>query len=250
MSCSRPLEGRRVLITGAAKGIGAQMVESFAASGANVLACVRRPTEEVNQRCEYLAQQYQVEVRQLCFDLSDELAIKNEMKRLFSDKIRIDILVNNAGVAVGGFLNMTSMDDIKAAFQVNFFAPVLITQYAAKWMMRQRSGVIINIGSIAGMDNFAGYTAYGSSKGALMQFTKIIANELAPYGVRVNAIAPALIDTSMAQKMETKAGDAMVERSSMKRLGQPIEIADLAVYLASEKASFINGQVIRADGGM
>lgn len=250
MLSSKPLQGRRVLITGAAKGIGAQMVESFAAAGANVLACVRSPSDAVQQRFESLALQYGVEVKPLCFDLSDEQAIKNAMQRLFSDKTRIDILVNNAGVAAGGFLNMTTMDSIKTAFQVNFFAPVQMTQYVAKWMTRQRSGVIINLGSIAGLDNFAGYTAYGSSKAALMQFTKIIANELAPYGVRVNAIAPALIDTAMAQQMESKAGDAMVERSSMKRLGRPTEIADLAVYLASDQASFINGQVIRADGGM
>lgn len=250
MSSFRPLQGRRVLITGAAKGIGAQMVQSFAAAGANVLACVRSPNVAVQQRCESLAIQYDVEVSLLCFDLSDEQAIKNAMHSLFSEKTRIDILVNNAGIAVGGFLNMTTMDSIKMAFQVNFFAPVQITQYVAKWMARQRSGVIINLGSIAGLDNFAGYTAYGTSKGALMQFTKIIANELAPCGVRVNAIAPALIDTAMAQQMESKASDAMVERSSMKRLGQPTEIADLAVYLASDQASFINGQVIRADGGM
>jgi 3-oxoacyl-[acyl-carrier protein] reductase len=127
---------------------------------------------------------------------------------------------------------------------------VQLTQYVAKWMMRQRSGVIINLGSIAGLDNFSGYTAYGSSKSALTQFTKIIANELAPYGVRVNAIAPALIDTSMARQMESKAGHAMIERSAMKRMGSPAEIADLAVFLASDQASFINGQVIRADGGM
>jgi 3-oxoacyl-[acyl-carrier protein] reductase len=247
---SRPLQGRRVLITGAAKGIGAQMVESFAAAGANVLACVRSPSNAVQERCESLALQYDVEVRPLCFDLSDEQAIKKAMQRLFSEKVYIDILVNNAGVATGGFLNMTTMDSIKTSFQVNFFAPFQMTQYVAKWMTRQRSGVIINLGSIAGLDNYAGYTAYGSSKAALMQFTKIIANELAPYGVRVNAIAPALVDTAMAQKMESKAGDAMIERSSMKRLGRPTEIADLAVYLASDHASFINGQVIRADGGM
>lgn len=247
---SKHLQGKCALITGAAKGIGAELVNVFAAAGADVIACIRQFDAGVQENFDSLAAQNCVKIRIVCFDLSDEEALKQTMKSLFMEKIRIDFLINNAGVASGSFLNMTTIDSIRSVFEVNFFAPVLITQYVSKWMIRQGGGVIINLGSIAGLDNFTGYTAYGTSKAALMQFTKIIANELAPYGIRVNSIAPALIDTAMAEKMESKAGNAMVQRSAMKRLGRVKEIADLAIFLASDESSFINGQVIRADGGM
>ncbi|MDR3724533.1 MAG: SDR family NAD(P)-dependent oxidoreductase [Terracidiphilus sp.] len=249
MSSFKVLTGKCAMITGAAKGIGAQILESFVAAGADVVACVRTPSDALQQRLDDLSQIHGVRTQMLCIDLMDERAIKQAMQSLYSSRAQIDILVNNAGMANGGFLTMTSMEDVKSAMQVNFLAPLQITQYVAKLMMRRRHGVIINMGSIAGLDSLPGYTAYGSSKAALMQFTKVVANELAPYGIRVNAIAPGLIDTHMAEQMETKAGESMVARSAMKRLGRPQEIADIAVFLASEQSSFINGQIIRADGG-
>ena len=116
--------------------------------------------------------------------------------------------------------------------------------------MRQKSGVIINMGSVAGLENFAGYTAYGSSKAAIMLFTKTIARELAPYGIRVNAIAPGLTDTGMAGQMEEKAWHEMVGRTDLNRLGKPEEIAKTIVWLASDASSFMTGQIVRVDGGM
>lgn len=244
------LAGKTALITGCSKGIGAEILHLFAAEGANIVACVRSANPEFITRMDDLVSEFGISVRLLEFDLGDEGSIKQAMQVLFAEKVKIDVLVNNAGVATGGFLNMTSIESMKNVFQINFFAPVLITQYVAKIMMRQRSGSIVNVGSIAGIDNFPGYTAYGSSKAALLQFTRIISNELAPFGIRVNSIAPALIDTNMAKQMEDKATDNMVGRSAMKRLGRPEEIANLALFLASDKSSFINGQTIRADGGM
>jgi 3-oxoacyl-[acyl-carrier protein] reductase len=182
--------------------------------------------------------------------MSDESAIKNTLQPLLKEKRQIDVLINNAGVATGGLLRMTSMTQLREVFQINFFSQVLITQMISKLMMRQKSGVIINMGSVAGLDSFAGYTAYGSSKAAVMSFTRIIARELASYNIRVNAIAPGLTDTNMANQMEGKAYQEMVNRSAMNRLGKPEEIAQLMVYLASDDASFVNGQVIRIDGGM
>ena len=250
MSSSKPLDGKTALITGAAKGIGAQMVETFAEAGADVIACVRANSDFLRQHFDSIAHTHGVQVRMLCFDLMFEDDIKHAMHGLHASKTRVDVLVNNAGVMTSSLLGMTSIESFKSTFQVNFFAPVQITQYVSKLMIKQRHGAIINVGSIAGLENFAGYSAYGSSKAALMQFTRILANELALYGIRVNAVAPALVDTPMAEKMGSKAADGIFTRSALKRMTKPNEIAEIAVFLASDKASFINGQTIRVDGGM
>ncbi len=238
------------MITGCNRGIGREAVRLFAENGNNLICCIRKENTDFEQFISGLRSRYGVKIETLYFDMSDESAIKNTLQPLLKEKRQIDVLINNAGVATGGLLQMTSMTQLREVFQINFFSQVLITQMISKLMMRQKSGVIINMGSVAGLDSFAGYTAYGSSKAAVMSFTRIIARELASYNIRVNAIAPGLTDTNMANQMEGKAYQEMVNRSAMNRLGKPEEIAQLMVYLASDDASFVNGQVIRIDGGM
>jgi 3-oxoacyl-[acyl-carrier protein] reductase len=145
---------------------------------------------------------------------------------------------------------MTPISKIKEVFEINFFSQLLIIQYVSKLMMKQKSGSIVNMASIVGLDGYPGYTAYGSSKAALIYATKTLARELAPYNVRINAIAPGLTETDMAMQMEGKAKDKMVNDSAMKRLAKPEEIANMALFLASDLSSFVNGQVMRVDGGM
>ena len=241
---------KTVMITGCNRGIGREAVRLFAENGNNLICCIRKENSDFEQFVSGLRSKYGVKIETLYFDMSDESAIKNTLQPLLKEKRQIDVLINNAGVATGGLLQMTSMTQLREVFQINFFSQVLITQMISKLMMRQKSGVIINMGSVAGLDSFAGYTAYGSSKAAVMSFTRIIARELASYNIRVNAIAPGLTDTNMANQMEGKAYQEMVNRSAMNRLGKPEEIAQLMVYLASDDASFVNGQVIRIDGGM
>lgn len=241
---------KTVMITGCNRGIGREAVRLFAENGNNLICCIRKENSDFEQFISGLRSKYGVKIETLYFDMSDESAIKNTLQPLLKEKRQIDVLINNAGVATGGLLQMTSMTQLREVFQINFFSQVLITQMISKLMMRQKSGVIINMGSVAGLDSFAGYTAYGSSKAAVMSFTRIIARELASYNIRVNAIAPGLTDTNMANQMEGKAYQEMVNRSAMNRLGKPEEIAQLMVYLASDDASFVNGQVIRIDGGM
>ena len=241
---------KTVMITGCNRGIGREAVRLFAENGNNLICCIRKENSDFEQFISDLRSRYGVKIDTLYFDMSDESAIKNTLQPLLKEKRQIDVLINNAGVATGGLLQMTSMTQLREVFQINFFSQVLITQMISKLMMRQKSGVIINMGSVAGLDSFAGYTAYGSSKAAVMSFTRTIARELASYNIRVNAIAPGLTDTNMANQMEGKAYQEMVNRSAMNRLGKPEEIAQLMVYLASDDASFVNGQVIRIDGGM
>lgn len=243
-------EKKTAVITGCNRGIGKEVIKLLAEQGTNVICCIRKENLGFTKFLNDLADNFNITTEILYFDMADEEGIKAGMKSILQRKQRVDILVNNAGIATGGFLQMTSIQQLKDVFQINFFSQVLITQLISKLMMRQKSGTIVNMGSIAGLENFAGYTAYGSSKAAIMSFTRTLACELAPYNIRVNAVAPGLIDTGMAGQMEGKASIKMIERSNFKRLGKPEEIAKLIVWLASDNASFITGQIYRADGGM
>ena len=238
------------MITGCNRGIGKEAVRLFAERGYNLICCIRKENEEFSAFISELKENNKIDADILYFDMTDEDSIKEALKPILKDRRRIDVLINNAGIATGGFLQMTSMKQLKEVFQINYFSHVLITQLITKLMMRQKSGCIVNMGSVAGLDNFAGYTAYGASKAAIMSFTRTVARELAPYNIRVNAIAPGLTDTGMAGQMEEKAWKEMVERTDMNRLGRPNEIAQMMLFLASDEASFITGQVYRVDGGM
>jgi len=244
------MSNKTVLITGCNRGIGREAVRLFAENGYNLICCIRKEHPDFSAFVDKLKAQHGINAEILYFEMTDEDAIKEALKPILKERRQIDVLINNAGIATGGFLQMTSMKQLKEVFQINYFSHVLITQQITKLMMRQKNGCVINMGSVAGLDNFAGYTAYGASKAAMMAFTRTIARELAPYNIRVNAIAPGLTDTGMAGQMEEKAWKEMVERTDMNRLGRPEEIARMMLFLASDEASFITGQVYRVDGGM
>ena len=244
-------KGKNVLITGSRGGIGRSLVEEFAKNGANIFASLRSPDEEFNKFITDLQKKYSVNIDTLYFDITDTELMKKELKRVFFEqKIPVDILVNNAGVAHGGFFQMTPISKIKEVFEINLFSHMEITQIILKNMIKQKKGSIVNIASISGLDLNEGNCAYGVSKAAVIAWTKTLALETARYNIRVNAVAPSLVDTRMAEQMEDKSGKKMVEDSAMKRLARPEEIAKIVVFLASDETSFINGQTIRIDGGM
>lgn len=242
--------GKTVLITGCNRGIGKSVLEKFASNGANIIACIRNVNAEFTKFIENLSLEHSVEIECFELDLSNEDSIKSVIKTLYSNKKDIDILVNNAGVVSMKLLQMTTMQELKDVFQVNFFSQVLLTQGISKLMMRKRSGIIINLCSVGGLDAFPAYTAYGCSKAAMSYFTKTMAKELASYNIRVNAVAPGLVDTDMQKELSNLANDEVLSRTSIKRPAKPSEVADTILYLASEKSSYINGQIIRIDGGM
>ena len=250
MSYEKILEGKNVLITGTNRGIGKNILELFAENGANIVACARKRNKGFQNFLDTVKNKHMIDIQPLYFDLSKEQEVKDSLKKILSNKKEIHVLVNNAGVAHGGLLQMVSIDHLKEIFEINLFSQLLIIQYISKIMIRQNYGSIINIASVAGIDANPGYIGYGTSKAALIFATKTLSKELARYNIRVNAIAPGLTDTEMANQMEKKAKSRMLESSSMNRLARTDEISNTVLFLASDSSSFITGQTLRVDGGI
>lgn len=238
-----------ILITGANGGLGRMFAKKFAEKGDSLILCVRKERQDFLEFVSQLQKNNNIDIDVVYFDHTKEDEIKKCLFPMLREK-RIDVLVNNAGIEHGGLFQMTKLETIRNVFEVNLFSAMFIAQQTVRSMMKRKSGCIINIASIAGLDLKEGNCAYGVSKAALIAFTKTLSKEVAASGIRVNAVAPGLTDTRMAEAMNPKAKEEMIQASSMKRLAKPEEIADVVLYLASPEASFINGQVIRIDGGM
>jgi 3-oxoacyl-[acyl-carrier protein] reductase len=245
------LTGKNAVITGCARGIGKKMVEAFAENGANIWACCRTPTTEYEGFIGALASAKGVRITPLYFDLADHAKIKEAVRSIMASKTSVDILVNNAGVTYNALFQMTPLEKMREVFEVNFFSQMVLTQYIVKLMTRQKSGSIINISSTAALDGNAGRALYGASKAAMICVTKAMARELAATNIRVNAIAPGLTDTDMVGASMTEAViEATIAQTKLGRIGKPEEIASSAVFLASDLASYVTGQVLRVDGGL
>lgn len=244
------LENKLAIITGCNRGIGLATVNAFVAQGASIIACVRNESPDFKQHCDQLAATHGVSIDILAFDLTLADATKAAIARIVALRRKIDILVNNAGAASGALFQMTTQRDLRDIFDINFFAQLQFTQSISRLMTRQRSGSIINMASVAGLIGEPGMTAYGSSKAALIQATRTLASELGATGIRVNAIAPSITHTDMYDQMAPAARNRLIEAAALKRAAEPEEIANVALFLASDLSSYITGQVIRVDGGI
>ena len=244
------LEGKTVIVTGTAKGMGKQMVETFVANGANVFAHARTETEAHKAYCAELAKKHGVQVFPLYFDLRDTEAMKEAIKEIRGTKLVIDGLVNNAGITYNSLFQMTNMEELRNQMEVNFFAPFLFTQYISKLMVRNKKGSIVSISSSAALDGNSGKSAYGASKAALLTMTMCISEELAATGIRANIICPGVTATDMLSTMPDYIMDIQKEATFLKKVGETADIANTALYLLSDYSSYVTGQVIRVDGGV
>ena len=243
------LKDKWTVITGCNRGIGLETLKVFAREGSNIIACSRIAKKDFTEVCNEFSSKYSVEIKNVTFDLEDVQQTKDGVRAIKSACPRVNILINNAAIASGALFNMTKLDEINRVFQINYIAPIILSQGISRSMMRAKSGCIINISSNAGIYAESGMTAYGSSKAALNYVTKVMATELAAYNIRVNAIAPGVVETEMLDQMEEKARSNLIKSSMMKRPAKTIEVANTALYLASELAAFVTGQVIGVDGG-
>lgn len=245
------LQTKNAIVTGARTGIGRAIVETFAREGANVWAIVHWEDSAWLRDMEALAKEHKVWIKPVYIDMSDEEQIKQGMQSIIKEKLPIDILVNAAGVlSPKRLFTMTSIEDMRRLMNVNFYAAMQLSQLAARVMMRQKSGNIIHISSISAWGDDSAQLEYAVSKTAINCATKKMAAELGAYGIRVNAVAPGLINTKMLMDEDAEAVEQLKDNTYLKRIGQPEDVASMVTYLASDDAAYVTGQVIRVDGGM
>ena len=248
------LKDRVTLITGGAAGIGKATAERFAEEGARVIICdVNKDAgEDALQSLGPAAQFFLV-------DVTDRQAVQSWIQDVLDAYGRLDVLVNNAGILRdallvkmknGTLIKQMSETEFDLVVAVNLKGVFNCTQAVAPFMIRQKSGVILNATSVVGMDGNLGQTNYIATKAGVIGMTKVWSRELGPYNIRVNAVAPGFTATEIIGSMPEKIIEAMKARTPLGRLGQPRDIANAYLFLASDEAAFITGTVLRVDGGI
>ena len=244
-------EERRVsVVTGGSRGIGRAICLALARPGDVVAFNHYDPDESAAEETLALLAERGVTARGEKFDVADPAAVGEFLKRVVDEYGRVDNLVNNAGITMDALLVRMSLEQFERVLRVNLVGAFVCLQAAAKIMMRQRAGSIVNIASVVGQIGNVGQANYAASKAGLMALTKTAAKELAPRGVRVNAVAPGFIETDMTRDLPAKAAEMMKAMIPMGRVGQPEDVAEVVTFLCSDAARYITGQVIHVSGGM
>jgi 3-oxoacyl-[acyl-carrier protein] reductase len=243
------LADKVALVTGSARGIGKAIVERFAAEGAVVV--ISDVANEAAAR-ETLAgiEKNGGEGRVEMFDVGDAAQVDAAVANILSVRGRIDILVNNAGITRDNLLMRMSVEDFDAVVRTNLKGTFLLTKAVSRHMIKQRGGRIINMSSVVGLMGNAGQSNYSAAKAGIAGFTKSMARELGSRGITVNAIAPGFIQTAMTSSLPEAVQKSFLDQIPLKRFAAPEEVAELALYLASEGAGYVTGQVIGINGGL
>lgn len=243
------LSNKVALITGASRGIGRAIATRFAQEGANV-AFTYLSSVEKGQALEAELAAFGIKAKGYRSDASDFQAADQLITDVVADFGKLDIVVNNAGITRDGLLMRMTEDQWDEVMRVNLKSVFNLTKAATKPMMRAKSGSIINLTSVVGIRGNAGQANYAASKAGIIGFTKSVALELGSRNIRSNAIAPGFIETEMTHGLDEKALESWKSSIPLKRGGQPEEVADACVFLASDLSRYITGQVLQVDGGM
>lgn len=243
------LTGKTAIITGANRGIGLATVEVFAEQGAAVWACARTRTDEFEEKIKEISSKNATTITPVYFDVTKEAEVKDAVKMISVHSKTIDILVNNAGISVERLFSMMPIETISNTMEVNFLSQVRLAQLVSRLMVRNKTGSIINIASVSGIESEQGSIAYGSSKAAVIFSTKTMAVELGKYGIRVNSVSPGFIATDMWKNRDNEVRDRIIARTPLGRKGTPKEVANVILFLASDMASYMTGQNLVVDGG-
>ena len=234
------LENKVCIITGAAQGIGRQIAKQFAEDGAIVYACDRQEFTTDNER-----------IHPVVMDITDAASAKANLLQIFKAEGRIDCLVNNAGIVYNRKIGMIVREETERMFLVNVIAVLELIQLCSRLMARNGGGSIVNIASVTAVLGSPGQVAYSATKGAIISMTKSAAKELAPQGIRVNAVAPGIVQTERFTELYESDGnkiDERIQRIALGRLGTPEDIAHACAFLASNRANYISGQILGVDG--
>lgn len=243
------LEGKNALITGASKGIGRAIALQYASHGANV-AFTYLSSVEQGQALEKELQGKGVKAKGYRSDASDFGQADKLINDVVADFGSLDILINNAGITMDNLLLRMTEEMWDKIMQVNLKSCFNTVKAAARPMMKQKGGSIINMTSVVGLKGNAGQANYAASKAGIIGFTKSVALELGSRGIRSNAIAPGFIETEMTAKLDEKTVQSWRDAIPLKRGGQPDDVANACVFLGSDLSAYITGQVIQVDGGM
>ena len=241
------LDGKVCLITGTSRGIGQETVRRFAQEGAIVYANARKDGC-IDDEAEYLSAKYETMVIPLYFDVRDVSAAKAAMMKIRQQHNHLDVLVNNAGVMQDALIGMITHQMMEDIFEVNVYATMQMLQLAVKLMRRQKKGSIINLSSIVGLYGNSGQLVYSASKGAVAALTMTAAKELAADNIRVNAVAPGMIDTDMFRSIGSERVEERLQSIRMARLGTAEDVANTIVFLASDQSAYITGEILGVNG--
>lgn len=240
---------KTAIITGCNRGLGKAFMEAYATNGYDVIAIVRSVSNDFEDTIKELQTKTGSSIIPICAELSDRESLQKALNEVVAMERPIDVLINNAAYHVSKPIFFMDYEEVEKSFKVNYLAPFLLMKEVCGLMTRQGYGNIINITSVAGVATEPAGSAYDASKAALNQLTKSLAQEVAAMGTRVNAIACSVVATDMYNNMKPDVQKKILKRVAMKRPAEFREITDMALFLSSEKASYITGQIIRVDGG-
>lgn len=243
------LTGKTAIVTGGSRGIGRAIALCLAAEGANVAVIYAGNTAAAEETLQAITDKGGKALSIQC-DVANEDAVTAMVKQVKEQFGSVDILVNNAGITRDGLLMRMKTADWQAVLDTNLTGTFFCTKAVTKWMMKQRSGAIVNLTSVVGLTGNAGQANYAAAKSGIIGFTKSVAKELASRGIRANAVAPGCIDTDMTAVLSDAVKEEMLKTIPLGRVAQPEEVAKAVLFLVSDCASYITGQVLNVDGGM